>query len=43
MVYGIKKFKEYFANYTGQYVFIGGTACDILLETIGEILELQKI
>lgn len=31
MVKGIEKFKEYFANCTGQYVFIGGTACDILL------------
>lgn len=30
MVYGIEKFKEYFNDYTGQYVFIGGTACDIL-------------
>ncbi len=35
MVYGIEKFKEYFSNYTGQYVFIGGTACDILLDEIG--------
>ena len=35
MVYGIEKFKEYFSDYTGQYVFIGGTACSILLEEIG--------
>lgn len=35
MVYGIDKFKEYFGDYTGQYVFIGGTACSILLEEIG--------
>lgn len=35
MVYGIEKFKEYFNDYTGQYVFIGGTACDILLDEIG--------
>ena len=27
MVYGLEKFKEYFADYTNQYVFIGGTAC----------------
>ncbi|MCT4634496.1 MAG: hypothetical protein N4A76_17425 [Firmicutes bacterium] len=35
MVYGIDKFKEYFADYTGQYVFIGGTACAILLDEMG--------
>lgn len=31
MVRGVNKFKEYFADYAGQYVFIGGTACDIIL------------
>ena len=31
MVRGIEKFKERFGEYTGQYVFIGGTACDIIL------------
>lgn len=35
MVQGIEKFKEYFKGYTGQYVFIGGTACDIILEREG--------
>lgn len=35
MVYGLEKFKEYFKDYTSQYVFIGGTACDILMEEIG--------
>ncbi len=35
MVYGIEKFKEYFNDYTGQYVFIGGTACSILLDELG--------
>jgi hypothetical protein len=35
MVYGIDKFKQYFGEYTGQYVFIGGTACFILLNDIG--------
>lgn len=35
MVYGIEKFKEYFADYSGQYVFIGGTACSILLDELG--------
>lgn len=31
MVRGIEKFKEYFKSNVGQYVFIGGTACDIIL------------
>lgn len=35
MVHGLEKFKEYFANHTGQYIFIGGTACAILLEEMG--------
>lgn len=52
MVRGIEKFKEYFKGYTGQYVFIGGTACDILLgnldlnirnATYDELLERIKL
>lgn len=35
MVYGLDKFKEYFGDYTNHYVFIGGTACDILLNELG--------
>ena len=31
MVRGVEKFKEYFRDYAGQYTFIGGTACDIIL------------
>lgn len=31
MVRGIEKFREFFRDYPGQYVFIGGTACDIIL------------
>ena len=31
MVRGLDKFKEYFADYEGRYVFIGGTACDVIL------------
>ena len=31
MVKGILKFKEYFLDYAGKYVFIGGTACDLVL------------
>lgn len=36
MVPGIEKFREYFHSYTGQYTFIGGAACDILLGNLGE-------
>jgi len=32
MVYGIEKFKEFFAEYVGNYVIIGGTACEIFEE-----------
>lgn len=35
MVHGLEKFKEYFGDYTNQYVFIGGTACDLLLDELG--------
>ena len=42
MVYGIEKFKEYFRDYSGQYVFIGGTACSILLYDIGASFRATK-
>lgn len=32
MVNGIAKFKEYFKGFVNQYVIIGGTACDIIME-----------
>lgn len=35
MVIGIDKFKEYFKDFTGSYIIIGGTACDILLDDAG--------
>lgn len=35
MVHGLEKFKEYFGDHTSQYVFIGGTACDILMNELG--------
>lgn len=42
MVRGIEKFKEYFNDYSGQYTFIGGTACDILLGHLGENFRAAK-
>jgi len=35
MVHGLEKFKEYFGDFTNQYVLIGGTACDILMDEFG--------
>ena len=35
MVRGIAKFQEYFQSYTDNYVIIGGTACDIIIEEKG--------
>lgn len=35
MVKGLDIFKQYFAEYSEQYVLIGGTACNLLLEDAG--------
>ena len=35
MVRGIAKFREFFKDYSGSYVIIGGTACDITIEGAG--------
>ena len=35
MVNGLQIFKERFEPFSGQYVLIGGTACDLLLEAAG--------
>lgn len=42
MVHGLDKFKEYFADHTSQYVFIGGTACDILMDELGASFRATK-
>ena len=42
MVYGLGKFKEYFADFPNMYVFIGGTACDIILENMGSTFRATK-
>jgi hypothetical protein len=36
MVRGIEKFKEYFTGFEGNYIIIGGTACDILEGNAGQ-------
>lgn len=35
MVRGLDKFKEYFKEYPGNYVIIGGTACDMIIGGAG--------
>lgn len=35
MVRGLEKFKEYFDAYPDNYVIIGGTACDIIIDEAG--------
>lgn len=42
MVHGLGKFKEYFEDYTSQYVFIGGVACDILMDELGASFRATK-
>ncbi|MFI3214681.1 MAG: hypothetical protein R3Y24_15295 [Eubacteriales bacterium] len=42
MVRGVDKFKTYFKEYTGQYTFIGGAACDIILGNLGESFRATK-
>ncbi len=37
MVRGLDNFKNYFKDYTDNYVIIGGTACDIIIEEAGFI------
>lgn len=32
---GIEKFREHFAGFEDQYVVIGGTACDLLFDSVG--------
>jgi hypothetical protein len=35
MVEGLDKFKEHFSDFSGSYVIIGDTACDLIIETAG--------
>ncbi|SMP38747.1 hypothetical protein [Anoxynatronum buryatiense] len=42
MVHGLEKFKEYFREHTNQYVFIGGTACDLIMDELGASFRATK-
>ena len=35
MAYGTEMFKQHFRDFAEQYVLIGGTACDLLLNEAG--------
>ncbi len=35
MVIGIEVFKRYFEQHAGNYIIIGGTACDLIIEEAG--------
>jgi len=35
MVKGLEKFRQHFRSFPGQYVLIGGAACDLLMEEAG--------
>lgn len=35
MVRGMSKFREYFKDFNEQYIFIGGAACDLLMNSAG--------
>lgn len=42
MVHGLDAFKEYFADHTDHYVFIGGTACALLMDELGASFRVTK-
>ena len=42
MVRGLNKFKTYFKDYTNNYVIIGGTACDIIIEDASLVSRVTK-
>lgn len=39
---GLNKFREFFAQYENNYVLIGGTACAIIFDEIGEDFRATK-
>ncbi len=42
MVEGLERFKAHFANHTDQYVLIGGGACTIAMESVGQSFRATK-
>lgn len=41
-IQGLYKFRDFFQNYTDKYVLIGGTACSIVFDEIGEDFRATK-
>ena len=42
MVNGLDRFKLHFADYSDQYILIGGTACTIAMENVGQSFRATK-
>ena len=42
MVEGLDRFKSHFADYTDQYVLIGGAACTVAMENVGQSFRATK-
>ena len=42
MVEGMDRFKSHFADYTDQYVLIGGAACMVAMEHVGQSFRATK-
>jgi len=42
MVRGLDIFKKYFEHYTENFVIIGGTACDIIIDEAGFVPRATK-
>ena len=42
MVEGLDRFEEHFAAYTDQYVLIGGAACTLAMEEVGQAFRATK-
>lgn len=41
-IQGLYKFRDFFQKYTDNYVLIGGTACSILFDEVGENFRATK-
>ncbi|MFV1966900.1 MAG: hypothetical protein ACC628_15855 [Pirellulaceae bacterium] len=42
MVEGLELFKTHFADFTDQYVLIGGAACTVAMENVGQVFRATK-
>ena len=42
MIEGLDRFKTHFAEYTDKYILIGGAACTVAMENVGQIFRATK-